>query len=103
MTMPIKDVFGQKKLLQVFTPVAGKTAKLTVPAGGNVVWTVPAGTKVFQFQPTCGVKVTYNANTDGLTYDASVRSDCLGVDSATTSIKFTDTGSGGGTVVIEAM
>lgn len=91
------------QVVQVFTPDPAKSVAKTVPAGGNVVWTIPADTSIFAFYPTCGVKVTLNSNSVGISYPEAQLAGPLGIHPATTSIKFTDTGSGGGTVSIEAM
>jgi hypothetical protein len=96
---------GSGTPIQVFVPNPALTTKLTVPAGGSVVWTVPEGVSIFMFDPTCGVKMTLNNNVDGCRYDADPGSPygSIGKYPGVASIKFADTGAAGGTVTIEAM
>lgn len=91
--------------LQVWTPDPAKTVKLTVPAAGTVVWTVPQDTAIYRFQPTCPIRKTINGAADGPTYTANTDEPYAaeGVHPSTSTISFTDTATAGGVVVIEAM
>ena len=85
--------------IQVFAPHPSKTVTLTLTAG-TATWTPPNNTRVYMFFPSTAVVQKLNANTTGLTFDATVLAGPFGINSATSSITFT--GTAGATVVIEA-
>lgn len=92
------------KLAQIFTPDPTKGTTLTIPPGGaSVTWTIPNNVKIYSFFASCDVKETFNADVNGFTHSAESIVGPWGISSKTTSIKFTDIGIGGGTVVVRCM